>query len=320
MKSKLIQWLYFTILSTVIIILWFSLNYIIFLFQPLIDFTLYTESLMPASYQVAIDTVSYDQNNVIKQIILTGDKGFSLEAYIKKPLKDGEHPAILLLGGMMTGKTAVNYAYNVNNILLISPDYPYKIRKQYTLWNILCDIHDAHLALHQQIRDNLVLIDYVTNYYKIEHNRMGIMGYSFGVPFAVATARIQQNIHNLALIYGGADFKQLLKINFKKFHPVINWFFIQLFWLHLYDFEPEIHARTIKNIPLLFINGRYDEKIPSAYAVKLHSAFPTGTVRSEYGKEIVWLESKHVHPQKKSLSLDIIKILQQWYKRIGFMP
>jgi hypothetical protein len=320
MKSKLLQGLYFTILSMVIIIFWFSLNYIIFLLQPLVDFTLYTESLLPTSYQVAIDTVSYDKNNVIKQIVLTGDKGFFLEAYIKEPLKDSKLPAILLLGGMMTGKTAVNYAYNVNNILLISPDYPYKIRKQYTFWNILGDIHDAHLALHKQIRDNLVLIDYVTNYNKIEHNRIGVMGYSFGVPFAVATARIQQNIHNLALIYGGADFKHLLKINFKKFHPVINWLFIQLFWSHLYDFEPEIHARKIQNIPLLFINGKYDEKIPYAYAVKLHSAFPMGTVLSEFGKEIVWLESKHVHPKNRSLSLDIIKILQQWYKKIEFIP
>ena len=94
---------------------------------------------------------------------------------------------------------------------------------------------------------------------------------------------------------------------------------IQLFWLHLADFEPEIQAKSIKNIPVLFINGKYDEKIIRVCAEKLHGAFVLEMENGTTGKEIVWLESKHVHPRKKTLSLEIIKILQQWYKKIGFL-
>lgn len=114
-----------------ILIIWFIICYFIFIFQAESNFSGYTYSLLPQNYDVQFTDIQSNNGANIQQLSLSADNDFSLEAYIKNPEMPGKIPAILLLGGMLTGKKAVEYAYDVENVILISPDYPYKIRYQY---------------------------------------------------------------------------------------------------------------------------------------------------------------------------------------------
>jgi dienelactone hydrolase len=222
----------------------------------------------------------------------------------------GKIPAILLLGGMLTGKKAVEFAYDVENVILIAPDYPYKIRYRYDFFTILADLVEAHNALHYQIRDNIVLLDFLRSWDKVDTSNIGIIGYSFGVPFALATASVYPKISHLGLVYGGADLRFLIEHNLKLFNPVVDKLFASLFWFHVMDFEPLKHAGNIKTLPLIIINGEDDEKIPYSSAMTLQKAF-------NFYKHVSWLSSSHVHPKNKKLNLDIIQILKGWYKAQG---
>ena len=77
------------------------------------------------------------------------------------------------------------------------------------------------------------------------------------------------------------------------------------------NFEPQSNLQFIKPLPTLLINGKNDEKIPNISAQKLQQSI-------NYEKTIIWIDSKHVHPANKKLSLEIIKYLNSWYQKENF--
>ncbi len=303
----------FDILKNVLIILaWFFTSYFIFLLQPLPDFKAYIYSLMPKSDSVNPKLVLIEQKETHQLFQLSVDYGNKpLEAYIKIPQKSEKLPAIIILGGMMTGKTAVNYAYGVDNVILAAPDYRYKPRSDYSLFTILFDLIPAYEALYMQVVDNLILLEYLNSWNKT-NNKMSILGYSFGVPFAMATTSVQNKINHLALVYGGADLQFLIRHNFKLINPIIDELLVQLFWLHVMNFEPGKFAENISADSILIINGLQDEKIPESAARDLQTNI-------NQPKTVIWLESKHVHPRNKELSLKIISLLNKWYLNTDFI-
>jgi len=287
-------------------VIWFISCYICFIKQGDFKFSSYITSLLPKNYQTDLRPLDENPETTIYSLHFTDGNVFNIQAQVKDPGLAGKIPAILLLGGMMTGKKAVEYAYNVDSVLLIAPDYPYTVKSHYSFWDIMKDLSGAHQALHMQIRDNLVLLDYLRHWDRIDTSRISVIGYSFGVPFACATAALDQKLNGLALIYGGAGLKQLLRINFKLYRPFLNRILIELFWFFISDFEPAVRVHQLKPLPLLCINGEFDAKIPKELARALHDQIP-------FPKTVIWLASDHVHPNNKTLNLDIIQHLKEWY-------
>jgi len=306
----LLKFIFNSLKNFLIILIWFLITYFIFILQPSQEFESYILSLKPENYIIHIETIKSDSSTELLHLHLTTDHDTSLSAYLKVPIDTLKYPSIIILGGMLTGKQAVNYAYGVNNVILAAPDYRYKTKYKYNLFKIAEDLLEAYNATYLQVVDNLLLIEYLQNWDKTKNKKISILGYSFGVPFAAATARIQ-HLDYLALVYGGAGLNFLIKHNLKLFSKSIDCFLSELFWLHLINFEPESNLQHAKPIPTLFINGKNDEKIPNISAKKLQRS-----ILNE--KTIIWIDSKHVHPANKKLSLEIINHLNSWYHKENF--
>ncbi len=292
---------------SVLALIWFISCYICFLKQGDLKFSAYITSLMPSHYNSDLQILEDKPEAVLYSLRLFNDRNFNVQVQLKDPRIPGRVPAILILGGMMTGKKAVEYAYNVDSVLLVAPDYPYEVKARYSFFTILKDIPTAHQALHFQIRDNLVLLDYLRKWNRVDTSRISLIGYSFGVPFACATAALDQRIKGLCLIYGGAGLKHLLQVNFKLYNSFINALMIDVFWFFLSDFEPAVQAAQLKPLPVICINGEFDAIIPKDSAQALHDAIP-------FTKTVIWLSTGHVHPKNKNLSIEIIKNLKDWYR------
>jgi dienelactone hydrolase len=292
------------------VLIWFCSCFICFVKQGDLKFSAYITSLVPNHYSSDLQVIEDKPEAVLYSLRLFAERNFNLQVQLKDPRIPGKLPAILLLGGMMTGRRAVEYAYNVDSVLLVAPDYPYQARTRYSFLTILSDIPAAQQALHLQIRDNLVLLDYLRKWDRVDTSRISMIGYSFGVPFACATAALDQKLKGLALVYGGAGLKHLLQVNFKLYNSYLNALLIEVFWFFLSDFEPADQAARLKPLPVICLNGEFDAKIPRESAQALHAAIP-------FTKTVIWLPSEHVHPKNKYLSIEIIKNLKDWYHGHG---
>lgn len=296
--------------NLILIIVWFVVTYFMFLFQPYTDFETYVHSLIPKHALTHLDKLYTFENSDLFHLYLTTENDTSLSAYLKVPHDSKQIPAILVLGGMQTGKYAVNYAYGVNNVVIAAPDYRYKPRLKYNLISIFSDISEAYNSTYFQIVDNLLLIDFLKKWEKTKKKNIGILGYSFGVPFAAATARFNC-VNYLALVYGGGDLRFLLKHNLKLYNWYMDYLLANFFWLHVFNFEPVYNMQSVIPTPLIIINGKNDEKIPDVSARKLHESIL-------FDKTTIWLDSKHVHPQNKQLSIKIIDHLNIWLNKNNF--
>lgn len=295
-----------------ILFFWLLLNYFIFLLQPSADFEEYIKSLTPDLNHLHSELTLLEKSESYALYNLSIDLDPKpLHAYIRIPNKSKNFPIVIILGGMMTGKSAVNYAYGVTNVVLAAPDYRYNPRNDYNILTIFYDMIEAYEALYMQIVDNLLIINYLKSWTNNEKQNLSILGYSFGVPFALATAAVNNDIDHLALIYGGADLKFLLHNNLNLYNNFLDDILVNIIWLHVITFEPEQMASQIKSEPVLLINGLKDEKIPEIAAKKLHDAI-------KVSKTALWVDSKHVHPRNKKLTLKIIEMLNNWYIKTEF--
>ena len=256
-----------------LLFLWFILNYFTFLLQSDREMKDYITSLIPKNIEYNIQEVQNKNNIIINKIEFFSSEIKLGQAKLKYPDNNNIKPAILLLGGIWTGMNAVNLTGNDDDILIISPDYDYQVKNKYTIWRIFSDLYSAHQALYYQIRNNLLILNYLQNLNHVDLDRISIIGYSFGVPFAVATSAIINNFHSMVLVYGGANLQKILNKNIKLDNKVFDFFLKKILWMHIKNFEPMRHSRNIQNKRVLLINGDKDQKIPNECAEELHSLF-----------------------------------------------
>jgi fermentation-respiration switch protein FrsA (DUF1100 family) len=73
--------------------------------------------------------------------------------------------------------------------------------------------------------------------------------------------------------------------------------------LLLRPLEPLRYAADVSPVPSLMINGTEDEQIPRACTEALYAAL-------REPKEILWVDSRHVHPRNVELTRRIIGLLR----------
>jgi fermentation-respiration switch protein FrsA (DUF1100 family) len=116
-----------------------------------------------------------------------------------------------------------------------------------------------------------------------------------------------------ALVYGGGDLNSLIRHNVRRYEgPATSTFVAALGALLLRPIEPLRYAEDISPTPLIMINGTHDEQIPSANAQLLYE-------KAREPKNILWLESRHVHPQNVDLTRRIVETLVAELRRLGVL-
>jgi len=219
-----------------------------------------------------------------------------------------KYPAIILLGGKTTGKYAIDYAMDLDSIIIFALDYPYEPRQVYTFWTILYDIPVIRSALINMVPSTMLAIDYLINRSDVDSTKIVLLGYSFGAPFVPVLSTLDRRIDVATMVYGGGDLTSLIRHNVRRYEGVfLSEFVGQVGGLFLRPIEPMRYAEKISPTPLFMINGTDDEQVPRRNTDIFFR-------EAKEPKKIVWLESKHVHPKNQDLTRRIIASLKQQLK------
>lgn len=240
--------------------------------------------------------------------------GFVVECGMLVPRAGGRlYPAIVLLGGKATGKYAVDYAIGISNVIIIAPDYPYDPRPSYTLTEFLVDVPAMRTALIDMVPSVMLVLDYLHQREDVDTNRIVLLGYSFGAPLVPPIIAHDRRVDVAAIVYGGGDLHSLIRHNVRRYEgPLMSEFVAFLGGLLLRPVEPLRYAKDISPTPLLMINGTQDDQIPRENTERLYAA-------AGDPKDIVWLDSRHVHPRNVELTRRIIGVLEQKLREAGIL-
>lgn len=238
-------------------------------------------------------------------LTLVSNSGLRTECGLLVPRETGKrYPAIVLLGGKATGKYAIDYAIGISNVIIAAPDYPYEPREKYTVPGFIADVPEMRTALMDMVPSVMLLTDYLFTREDVDTTRIVLLGYSFGAPLVPPIFVNDRRAAVAALVYGGGDLHTLIRHNVGRYEgPVVSEFVAQLGALLLRPLEPLRYIGHVSPTPLLMINGTHDEQIPRANTEQLFQA-------AKEPKNIIWLESQHVHPRNEELTRQIITLLE----------
>lgn len=247
-------------------------------------------------------------------ITLHNADGFKVECGLFAPHDSTKrYPTIILLGGKATGKYAIDYALDINNVIILALDYPYTPRESYTFWTIIQDIPAVREAFFDIVPASMLAIDYLYQRSDVDTTKIVLLGYSFGAPFVPVITVHDKRITVATMIYGGGELHSLIRHNVGRYKGMLLSEFVgSLSGVLLRPLEPMRFADKISPKPLVMINGVNDEQIPRYNTELFFNA-------AHEPKKLVWLESKHVNTNNPDLTRRIIATLKEELKRLKIM-
>lgn len=252
---------------------------------------------------VGVTLDPYTRDSVAEKsfVRLHSSSGLRVTCGLLVPLRpQGKRPAVIVLGGKATGRYAVDYALGVDDVLILAPDYPYDPRPSYSVREFAADVPEIRRAIFDMVPSVMLAIDYLWTRSDVDTNRIILMGYSFGAPFVPVLLAQDRRVALAVMVYGGGDLTSMIRHNVARTEsPVLAWIVGRLAGALLAPLEPMDHVGKISPIPLLMINGTEDEQIPRENTVMLYE-------RALQPKELIWIDSRHVHPRNVELTRRII--------------
>ena len=308
MVRALLKWflgtfLFFSVLACLLI-----------LYVSFKDYSHYFRSARGTRTSVSIQPYARDALTQKSWLTIHSTGGFNVQAGVLAPLDSSKrYPAVILLGGKATGKYAVDYALNINQLVICALDYPYEPRESYTFWTILWDVPRVRRALLEMVPSAILAADYLFTRPDVDTTRLVILGYSFGAPFVPAIAAHDRRAAAAIMVYGGGQLTSLIRHNVARYESAwLSEFVGRVGGALLHPLEPMSYAEKISPIPLVMINGEQDEQIP-----RNNTELFFNTAREP--KKLVWLKSRHVRPENEELTRQIIGVLKEELKRLKIL-
>ena len=249
---------------------------------------------------------------------LESDGGLQVACGLLAPVRSPgapqqRHPAIIVLGGKTTGKYAINYAFDVRDVVIIAPDYPYSPRPSYSLVEFLVDVPAMRKAAIDMVPSVMLVMDYLARRPDVDTSRIVLLGYSFGAPLVPAVIAQDRRPAVAAMAYGAGDLTSLIRHNVARYRGRLESEFVgRLAGLLLRPLEPLRYVESISPTPLVMINGTQDEQIPRENVDLLYRT-------ALEPKKLIWLESRHVNPRNVELTARIIQTLKAELTRLGIL-
>jgi len=263
---------------------------------------------------VHIEPVGSDSVFEKSWIRISNREGFTVNCGLLEPReKWRRYPTIVLLGGMETGKYAIDYVLDAKNLIVAAPDYPYEPRESYTVLQFLADAPAMRHALLDMVPTVMLLIDYLSSRSDVDTTKLVLVGYSFGAPFVPSILAHDRRPSAGAMVYGGGGLRSLIAHNVSRYKPaLVAECAGALGGLLLRPLEPLRYVDQISPTPLIMVNGRSDKQIPRENVESLYT-------NAGEPKKLIWLESDHVHPGNEELTRLIVNELTRELAALGVL-
>lgn len=234
------------------------------------------------------------------ELRIRSTSGMDFTARLRRPpdLEAGERlPAAVLTAGYEAGRTAVDDIPAGTRAVSVAPDFPELGRTR--VGDRVSASRIADLSLDHVAR-LLLLGQYLLGRDDVDPERLSLIGVSFGGFYAPAAAALEPRFRNVALMYAGGDVGAIVGRQVERVaSPPAGVLAGDVIGLFLRPVEPLRWVEGIAPRHILFVNGRFDDRVPRSSAERLHAA-ATGP------KDIVWLATGHLEPADTALVHELV--------------
>lgn len=263
----------------------------------------------------AVEVAVHEQRNghLVQSVELRSDGGIAVSACLKAPAGDDErHPALVILGGLRTGRRTIDYLDRTSGIILLALDYPYKGKKEkLNALELAGSLPRIRRAVLETVPSIMLGIDYLLTRDDVMTDRIILVGGSLGAVFVPAAMAADGRIAAGAMLFGAGDIERLVRHNLHLSALVeapASWACAVL----ASPVEPLKYVSDISPRPLFMLNGLNDPRIPVRCSRILHE-----TAREP--KTVRWIETGHLSVKSKKFHKRVSRELLGWLVSHGLV-
>jgi len=246
------------------------------------------------------------------EVTIESSTGIKTKGFLKAPSGGGLHPALLVLGGVRTGRKTLEYIGYTRGIVMLALDYPYEGKtSDMSIWEFLSSVPRIRRAVLDTAPAARVAVDYLRQRDDVDPGRIIVIGGSLGAFFVPAHAAIDHRPAAAVMIYGAGDIQSILASSHDMPRAVAG----PAGWLGavlLSPVEPLKYANLIAPRPVLMISGRNDERIPERCSRRLHEA-------ASFPKTVLWIDAGHVTVREEEFHTLVSGLLIDWLVKNGLV-
>ncbi|MBM4118047.1 hypothetical protein FJ251_09980 [bacterium] len=253
-----------------------------------------------------------DSASVFSSLNLESDTGVVVAASLKMPRGPGPFPALLVLGGLRTGRHTREVIGDAPGLVLLCLDYPYAgKRERLSAWEFLRALPRMRRALLETVPAAMLGTDYLLSRPEVDPARVTVVGGSFGALFAPAVAALDERIAAAALLFGAGDLERLARANIRAPAPLA----VPAAWaiaVLAAPLEPRRHIAAVAPRPLLLLGATGDARVPRACSETLAAA-------AGEPKTLRWIEAGHLNVREPAFHTLVRGELLAWLAGAGLL-
>jgi hypothetical protein len=216
--------------------------------------------------------VEADSMERLYSVVLADARGNRVDAYLREPVAAGPEPrpGVVLVAGRFTGREAVKMIPGPLESVMLAVEYPQTIPVRISAWEWMRALPAIRRSARRMPGVLRGAARYLAEQPGIDAERIGLVGVSFGVPFAAAAGK-DRIFGVVALHYGGSNLASLFHANLPLENRLLRSGLAGFAGWWFRDMDPGRHIADISPTPVLLINATRDDLIPRASAERLAS-------------------------------------------------
>jgi len=244
---------------------------------------------------------------------LADRRGIGVEGHLRVPV-GGTAPrrALLILGGVRTGRRTIDFVGDTGDWLVLALDYPYRGSKsRLSRREFIAALPGMRRAMLDTVPAAMLALDYLWRRGDVDRDRVLLAGGSLGALFAPAVAAADERVSAVAIFFGAGDLGSLIDANLElawPIKPVAVWVGSVI----VSPLEPLKYLGRISPRPVFLLNGTEDPTMPERCTRALHGA-------AREPKTVRWLPLGHVDVRSTEFHRQVLSEFAVWLRDIGFL-
>lgn len=221
-------------------------------------------------------------------------------------------PALLILGGVRTGRRTIDYLPGTRGVILLALDYPYAGKtERLSPWEFLVSMESMRRAVIRTVPAAMLGVDYLLTRDDVDGSRIVLVGGSVGAVFTPAVAAADTRIAAAAMLFGAGDVQAIMRANL----DIPGLLAAPVSWLGAVltsPVEPLKYIGRVSPRPVFMLNGTGDPRMPEGCSRRLHDA-------AREPKTIRWIDAGHVSIRDTEFQKRVGKELASWLAANGLV-
>jgi dienelactone hydrolase len=246
-------------------------------------------------------------------VALADGKGVEVEGHLRVPGGGtAPRPALLILGGVRTGRRTIEFLGDTGDWLVLALDYPYRGKRSgLSRREFMAALPAMRRAMLDTVPAGRLALDYLWQRGDVDRERVVLAGGSLGALFAPALAAADERVSAAAVLFGAGDLGSLIEANLElawPVKPVAVWVGSVI----VSPVEPLKYIGRISPRPVFLLNGTDDPTMPERCSRALHD-------RALEPKTVGWLPVGHVDIRSTQFHRQVVSEFAAWLREIGFL-